>query len=340
MRKKHSSKNKKFVFAAIPAVIMIGIIVSVASQNNTDTPTSKLQGPWSDIHGVGILPSEDDDTLYLATHQGLFEKTDEGWQHVGNDNADLMGFSMSYETGTMYSSGHPKTGGNLGFRVSEDKGSSWITVSKVKDAPVDFHAISASQAQKDLIYGSPGGGRELFVTSDEGKSWSSLNIPSQIISLAADPLDANRVYAGTTSGLYVSNNQGNQWTPVNSDIGRGVITGIGFSLDGKIMYAYSSLDGKGMIVKSPDGGKTMVKTQGQITDARAIWSFAPGSQGEMYAIVVQQLSSGIAMSVYKTDDDGSVWILEGTNNSELALTAGNGIQSQITDGLWENDWIL
>lgn len=320
MRKNRSSKNKKFVLIAIPIIIIIGIAVSLPVQNNLDTPPSKLQGPWSDIHGVGMFLSGNDDTLYLATHQGLFEKTDSGWQHVGNDNADLMGFSMNHETETMYSSGHPKTGGNLGFRMSEDKGKSWSTSSKVKNTPVDFHAMTASQAQKGLIYGSPGGGYELFVTSDEGASWSSLSIPDQIISLAADPLDPNRVYAGTSSGLYVSNNQGKQWEQVDSDIEKGVITGIGFSSDGKTMYVFSTLDGNGMIVKSIDGGNTMVKTQGQITDARGIWNFAPGRNGEIYAITAQQVASGTAMSVYRTDDGGATWVLEGTNNSELALT--------------------
>ncbi|MBT8252261.1 MAG: hypothetical protein KJO99_05465, partial [Nitrosopumilus sp.] len=136
----------------------------------------------------------------------------------------------------------------------------------------------------------------------------------------ADPLDPNRVYAGTKSGLYVSNDQGKQWDPVISDIERGVITGIGFSSDGKTMYAFSTLDGNGMIVKSKDGGNTMVKTQGQIIDARGIWNFAPGRDGEIYAIAAQQVASGIAMSVYSTHDEGNSWVLEGTNNSELALT--------------------
>ena len=320
MRKKRSSKNKKYGLIVIPIVIIIGVSIAVSTQNNVGNPTSKLHGPWSDIHGVGMFLSGNVDTLYLATHQGLFEKTNSGWQHVGNDNADLMGFSINHETNTMYSSGHPKTGGNLGFRMSTDYGNSWSTISKVKDTPVDFHAMTASQAQKGLIYGSPGGGYELFVTSDNGVSWSSLDIPNQIISLAADPLDPNRVYAGTKSGLYVSNDQGKQWKQVNSNIERGVITGIGFSSDGKTMYAFSTLDGNGVIVKSIDGGETMVKTQGQITDARGIWNFAPGNNGEIYAIAAQQLPSGLAMSVYKTDDGGATWILEGTNNSELALT--------------------
>jgi len=322
MKKPRSkSKNKTYVFLGIAFIIIIGVIVAFAStQNNTDKPNSKILGPWSDVHGVGMFLSGDDETLYLATHQGLYKKTDSGWNRVGNDNADLMGFSIYSDDEKMYSSGHPKTGGNLGFRTSDDKGNSWTTISKVKDNPVDFHAMTASPAQKGLIYGSPGGGRELFVTFDEGASWKSLSIPDQIISLAADPLESNRVYAGTVSGLYVSNDQGNQWMHVEPDMEIGVITGIGFSADGKTMYVFSSFDGKGMIVKSRDGGNTMVKTQGQITDARGIWDFAPGRNGEIYAIVAQQLSSGLAMSVYSTYDEGTTWILEGTNNSELALS--------------------
>lgn len=320
MRKKRSSKNKKLVLIVIPILVVIGGVLAMLAQNELALPTSKLHGPWSDIHGVGMFLSGNDDSLYIATHQGLFEKTDSEWKHVGNDNADLMGFSMNYDTQTMYSSGHPKSGGNLGFRTSTDYGDSWITVSKVKNTPVDFHAMSASQAQNGLIYGSPGGGSELFVTLDNGMSWSSLNIPNKIISLAADPLDPNRVFAGTTSGLYVSNNQGKQWSPVDSNIEKGVITGMGFSSDGKTMYVFSTLDGNGMIVKSIDGGNTMVKTQSQITDARGIWNFAPGRDGEIYAIAAQQVASGLAMSVYKTTDGGATWVLEGTNNSELALT--------------------
>ncbi|KFM21355.1 glycosyl hydrolase BNR repeat-containing glycosyl hydrolase protein [Marine Group I thaumarchaeote SCGC AAA799-B03] len=185
------STNTKILLIVIPIAI-IGIVLSIPVQNNLDTPASKLHGPWSDIHGVGMFLSGNDDTLYLATHQGLFEKTDSGWLHVGNDNADLMGFSMNYDTQTMYSSGHPKSGGNLGFRISNDHGTSWSTVSKVKNTPVDFHAMSASQAQNGLIYGSPGGGSELFVTSDDGTSWSSLNIPNKIISLATDPLNSSQ----------------------------------------------------------------------------------------------------------------------------------------------------
>jgi photosystem II stability/assembly factor-like uncharacterized protein len=319
---KTKSKNKKYVLLGIISIIVIGVVsYTSSSQENTDSPKSKLLGSWMDIHGVGMFLSGTDDTLYLATHNGLFKKESDIWKQVGNDKSDLMGFSISSKEGIMYSSGHPSAmNGNLGFRISTDNGNSWTMISKVKDSPVDFHAMTASTAQDGLVYGSPGGGSELFVTSDEGISWKSLTPPDRIVSLAADPLNPDTVYAGTVSGLYVSDNKGQQWQKINPDVETGTITGIGFASDGKTMYVFSSLDGKGVIYKSITGGEIMVKTQGQITSTGAVFNFAPGRNGEIYATAMEKLSSGMASSVYMTSDGGDTWILEGTNNSELVMT--------------------
>ncbi|MFB5609789.1 MAG: WD40/YVTN/BNR-like repeat-containing protein, partial [Nitrosarchaeum sp.] len=140
------------------------------------------------------------------------------------------------------------------------------------------------------------------------------------VSLAADPLNPDKVFAGTVSGLYLSNNKGQQWQKINSNVESGTITGIGFASDGKTMYLFSSLNGNGAIYKSITDGEIMVKTQGQITNTGAIFNFAPGRNGEIYATAMERVSSGTASSVYMTNDDGATWILEGTNNSELALT--------------------
>lgn len=320
MKKRRSSKNRKYAFFSFAFIVVIGILVFANTQNNEDNSNSILLGPWRDIHGIGMFLSGDDDILYAATHQGLFKKTDLGWKRTGNDNADLMGFTINSEEEKMYSSGHSKTTGNLGFRTSDDTGISWETVSKVKDTPVDFHAMTASPVQTGLIYGSLGHSSELFVTLNEGISWQSIPPPDSILSLEADPISPDRVYAGTNSGLYVSNDQGKQWQKINSNLELGAVTGIGFAPDGKTMYVSSLLDDEGVIFKSITNGEIMIKTQGQIPDAKGIWDFIPGRNGEVYSIISHQLSSGLAMSIYRTNDGGDTWILEGTNNSELSLT--------------------
>ena len=114
-------------------------------------------------------------SIYLATHNGLYnKKQNSSWVKVGNDKSDLMGFVINpTKEGVMYSSGHPVTGGNLGFRMSTDSGKTWQTISSVTDTPIDFHAMSLSPVNNNILYGSPGGGYALFITQDEGKTWLS-----------------------------------------------------------------------------------------------------------------------------------------------------------------------
>lgn len=320
---KKKTSSKTIVIAVIIAVITIGAISAYLAQpsdNTTKTNKDSLVGPWGDVHGVGVFTVGNDDSLYLATHQGLFKKNlDSGWIPVGSERSDLMGFTIGNREGVMYSSGHPPSmGGNLGFRKSTDSGITWQTISYVKEQPVDFHAMTISPADENIIYGSPGSGIELFITTDEGKTWNKASLPDRIISLAAHPSDRNVVFAGTVSGLFSSNNQGNDWNLIDTELVRGVVMGVGF-IDENIVYAFvSPQQGAGYIVKSTDGGSTWIKTQGQIPRAEALTNFAPGRSGEVYVIGMQNAPfGGFAASIYKSSDGGQSWTLEGTNNKSI-----------------------
>jgi photosystem II stability/assembly factor-like uncharacterized protein len=176
------------------------------------------------------------------------------------------------------------------------------------------------------LYGSPGGGYALFITHDQGKTWSIItSIPSQIVSIAANPLDANGVYIGTGSGLFYSNNQGKNWKKIESEvIGDSVVTGLGFNQDNELFaFVMPNTEGNdnnenGYIIKSDESGKNWTKTNGQIPNVKAAWKFALGPNGEIYTIVSQQISQNdIASSVYKSIDNGNSWILEGTNRENI-----------------------
>ncbi len=340
---KKSISNKYLVLGIAVLIAIVGIAISypyfISSNANLDesssTDKSNLLGDWHDIHGVGIFNTDsntnNDNSIYLATHNGLYnKKQNSSWVKVGNDKSDLMGFVVNpTKEGVMYSSGHPVTGGNLGFRMSTDSGNTWQTISSVTDNPIDFHAMSISPVNNNILYGSPGGGYALFITKDEGKTWSAItSIPSQIISIAADPLDSNGVYIGTDSGLYYSNDQGNNWKKIESElIGDAVVTGLGFNQNNEL-FAYvmpNSKDGSrnndnqnGYIIKSNESSKNWIKTDGQIPDVKAAWKFASGQNGEIYTIVSQQINQNdIASSIYKSIDNGNTWILEGTNREKI-----------------------
>ena len=346
-KKKINNNNKKsfsnkYVLSGIAVLIAIaGVVISypyfVSSNANLESSShrSNLLGDWHDIHGVGLFNTEgrsndNGNSIYLATHNGLYNKNqNSSWVKVGSDKSDLMGFVIDpKKEGVMYSSGHPVNGGNLGFRISTDSGKTWQTISSVTDNPIDFHAMSISPVNNDILYGSPGGGYALFITKDEGKTWSAITtIPSQIVSIAANPLDANGVYIGTGSGMFYSNDQGKNWKKTESEvIGDSVVSGLGYNQNNEL-YAYvmpntepvnNNNNENGYIIKSDESGNNWTKTNGQIPNVKAAWKFALGPNGEIYTIVSQQISQNdIASSVYKSIDNGNSWVLEGTNRENI-----------------------
>ncbi|MDW3627180.1 MAG: hypothetical protein QOK72_11095 [Nitrososphaeraceae archaeon] len=348
--------NKRDLFNKYPIigitllVVVGGIIIGYSYFGPTNSnlvsslDRSNLLGDWSDIHGVGLFNTADV-TLYLATNNGLYSKYQNStWVQVGNDKSDITGFVINpKKDGVMYSSGYPPTGGNLGFRMSTDSGNTWKAISSVTGKtsvktvslltginPIAFNSIAISPVNTEILYGSSQDGDILYMTNNEGKTWSAkTTIPSKIKikSIAAHPSDPNNVFIGTNSGIFYSTDKGNNWTKVKSELMReSTITGLGFNQNNEL-FAYvmpntASEEGNnnenGYIIKSDESGKNWTKTNGQIPNVKAAWKFASGQNGEMYTIVSQQTpQNGIASSVYKSIDNGNSSILEGTNRENI-----------------------
>ena len=341
---KTSQKSKLIVVAIAIAVASIGIIgfmttsASENNNNNTNSSSQNLTGNWMDVHGVGVYPAEDtsnnNNSLYLATHNGLFKKdisdNSSSWVEVGDDKSDLMGFTIDpANKGVMYSSGHPQTGGNLGFRISDDYGVTWQKVSDVTSpTPIDFHTMTVGN-NPEIIYAASGMGDNIFISTDGGKNWTITSPPDgqQVITLAANKSNSNILYAGTTNGLFSSIDQGNNWQEINNDLINDyetMVTGIEVAPDGKTSYAFAvpnqpNETSTGYIIKSTDGAKTWTKTDGQIPGAQFVSKFALGNNGDVYTALIQDSTeTGVASSVYSSNDDGKTWTLEGTNNKSLA----------------------
>ncbi len=89
----------------------------------------------------------------------------------------------------LYASGHPASGGNLGFIISIDGGKSWAKLADGVGGPVDFHQMDVSKADPKVIYGLYGG---LQRSADGGRSWSKVGpAPDGLIDIAASGQDAD-----------------------------------------------------------------------------------------------------------------------------------------------------
>lgn len=169
------------------------------------------------VHGLGIDPA--DDSLFIATHSGLF-RAPEGEQvaaRVGDSLQDTMGFTVVGEN-TFLGSGHPGPGEPgpplLGLIRSTDAGESWEPVSLSGEA--DFHALEAAHGR---VYGFDGANGRLMVSDDGGESWEERQPPGPLLDVAVHPSDPERLVATSERGVFLSEDDGETWRPTGGEIG-------------------------------------------------------------------------------------------------------------------------
>jgi photosystem II stability/assembly factor-like uncharacterized protein len=242
------------------------------------------------FHGLAVDPA-DGSRLLLANHNGLFSVAPDGSvRQVSSGTEDFMGFSPHPSDGvTLYSSGHPPAGGNLGFRVSTDGGRTWTRLSPGAAGIADFHSMTVSPADPKTIYGSYGG---LQVSRDGGASWSMVGPgPEGTLDLAASAIDADLLYAGTSVGLMRSADAGKSWEAAHPAIDP--VPMVAVAGDGTI-YAY--VLGTGLVrAEEPDldwrtvgaglDGRIIVHLAIDFADPRRLFAVAVDASGHDPAIL-------------------------------------------------------
>jgi photosystem II stability/assembly factor-like uncharacterized protein len=244
--------------------------------------------------------------LYVATHNGLVKRSETGewfWMEPEKERADYMGFTTHpTDSKRFYASGHPHTGGNLGFQVTENLGQDWKQISM---PGVDFHAMAVAPSNPNVFYAWPASGAQGFHTStDGGKTWIKprmVGLEATPFSLAVDPRNPSRVFATTRAGLYESTNSGNDWTLVPNTQDAPVV---GLALlkegDSTVMVGYRLLKSAPGLYHSADGGKTWEQlgtgTQGTIL----YLAIAPSNPQTFYAVNENN-------AIFQSQDGGKTW---------------------------------
>ena len=200
-------------------------------------PVSGLRA-HTHVHGLAVDRS-DPAYLFIATHHGLYRAGPDGEAELVSIVQDLMGFSPHpSDANTLYASGHPAGGGNLGLIASSDGGRTWTEVSPGANGPVDFHQMTVSLADPATIYGTYG---DLQMSRDGGNTWTVVApAPDRLIDLAASSKDAGIVYAATERGLFLSLDAGKTWKPL---IETAPVTVVEVTAEGTI---YAFLYGEGL----------------------------------------------------------------------------------------------
>ncbi|HQU67980.1 MAG TPA: hypothetical protein PLI43_07250 [Albidovulum sp.] len=262
-------------------------------------PLSELAGA-THYHGLAFA-RDGSGNLLLATHHGLFTVDLAGEASQISPMQDFMGFSpdpavpMSY-----YASGHPAEGGNSGFLASRDGGQTWTQISQGVDGPVDFHAMDASPADPATIYGLFGG---LQISRDGGKTWGLAGAPPEgVIALSAGGGSADRLYAATGSGLYISEDAGGNWQPLAFQ--GEVVSLVEAAPDGAV---YAFVPGKGLF-RAPAAGAEFAALGDGFGEAVPLY-LAIDPDDAAHLVIATHLNS-----LLESRDGGKSWAASGSGS--------------------------
>lgn len=279
------------------AVIIGFIFFSSQTKETSNTGKAKELIFVNEItHGHGLsVDVADSNKVYIATHHGLLLlQNEKDLYQVGESKDDYMGFSPHpKDSKIFFSSGHPSIGGNIGFQKTEDSGFTWKKVSDGVNGPVDFHAMTVSPANPDLIFGWFRGA--LHRSEDQGKTWKAFPTDFVIVNLAADPKDEIIVYAASPQGLMVSKNKGKDW----SSLLEGFVSTIAINpQDSQKLISFSE---KLKLAKSNDGGKNWEKVEQDFNGETPLHTAFDRQKPEIIYTLTEK------NSIYKSGDSGNTW---------------------------------
>ena len=273
--------------AVLTSALMTLLAACGAGDPRTAVGTDQDTGPATlgHVHGLGTDPA--DDSLYAATHFGVFDLGEAGAgpvERVADRWQDTMAFTV-VGPNHFLASGHPDQREDLpvhlGLVETTDAAHTWEPVSLLGRA--DFHALEAAGG---LVYGYDSLSGRLMVT-DNRRQWRTLaEVPAA--DLAVDPGDPAGVLASTAEGVIAYRVEGG---PGRSVDGAPPL----MLLDWPTEDLLVGVTGEGAVYRSSDSGGS--------------WQRSDGPPGDLQALDVTPRAWYIATSagLFRSSDDGRTW---------------------------------
>jgi len=201
-------------FILFALAVVVGCAGGNSEEQSNGTPIESAPDPGPvHVHGLGVDPA--DETLYIASHTGLFRlpRDSSAATRVADRYQDTMAFTVT-GPGRFLGSGHPDMREDLppflGLIESTDAGESWVEVSL--QGEVDFHLLAAS-GSRVYGFGSVWGSNEaVFLASNNGgESWTKHGPPESLIGLAISPSDPRMLIASSARSLFLTQDGGKTW---------------------------------------------------------------------------------------------------------------------------------
>lgn len=212
---KGDNTNMKRNWLYRSSLIVILLVVSACSHSSVTL---------EHIHGLGY--TSDGKQLLIPSHDGLISYSEGKWKELDTPKHDYMGFQV-VDTG-FYSSGHPSAGSALenplGIVKSSDLGKTLIPLGLQGES--DMHAMGVGYISH-VIYvvndhkNSKLNSTGLFYSTDDAHTWTksaAAGLNEEATALAVHPTNAKTIVIGTKNGVFLSNDAGNRFERIVSDL--------------------------------------------------------------------------------------------------------------------------
>lgn len=187
----------------IGAIVVVTALLISSCSNNSDAPATPRTTDFGHIHGIGLNPA--DNTVYVASHNGVFAIAEGKGVLIANRRQDTMGFTIAGPDDFL-ASGHPDPASNvpnpLGLISSKDRAQTWQTMSL--GGTDDLHSIDTA---KGIIY-AYGAAGEVMMSQDR-TSWQPV-LRASLVDLAVDPQLPSSLVATTEDGQIIAWTVGQQ----------------------------------------------------------------------------------------------------------------------------------
>ena len=231
--------KKKFALITV----MAGFFITGCTNSGDEAFEVPFEGELSHVHGIGYAGN--DNGLYFASHSGLKIYREGDWFETSDNFHDYMGFNAVDEG--FYTSGHPSADSDLpnplGIQRSLDGGKSLERIAF--EGETDYHAMAVGYNSHDIFLLNPAKNSQLETgfhkSTDEGKTWEAVNaagLEGEVSALALHPTDSSLVAAATSTGIYVSEDGGENFELVTQESERG--TAVFFDEDSLFFASYGT----------------------------------------------------------------------------------------------------
>ena len=263
--------------------------------------------------------------IFAGTDDGIFISANNSisWTQANTGLTNSQVWALAQSGGILFA-GTQDGGGVL---LSTDHGTSWTAASYGMDGYVMSLAISGS----NLFAGTNGGGVDL--STNNGATWSQVfyAVP-YVMSLAIS--DGN-IFAGTSGGVYLSTNNGESWTAMNTGLTSYSIRSLVIS--GNNIFA--GTDNGGGVFLSTNNGTNWIAIDSGLTN-KYVWSLAVcGANlyaGTLGSGIFCSTNNGITWAAINSGPTNtSIYSLAVSEENIFAGTGGNGVYLSTNDG---NSW--